>query len=65
MKAEFKWHVVTVPGHQLEDKLNEMTHDQYEIVQVERSDSDWTIIARRSVLNEPKGQVIGFTAQKE
>lgn len=65
MKTDVVWKVDTVPGHILEKKLNELAHDQCEIVTVERTGSVWTIITHRSTHEVSKGKVFGFTAQRE
>jgi hypothetical protein len=60
MKTDILWNVVTVPGHLLEKRLQKFTDELYEVVSVEFTGSQWTIIARSSTGNAPKGNAIGF-----
>jgi len=65
MKTDFVWKVFRVQGHLLEEKLNELTRDQYEVVTIAYTEGDWTVITRVSGHAHPKGKVIGFSAERE
>jgi hypothetical protein len=60
MKSDIRWSVVTVYGHELEIRLQQLTDDGFEIVSVDRTDTQWTIIAHTANRPETKGKTIGF-----
>jgi len=62
MHSEIQWHTVTVLGHQLEEKLQSLTNEGYEIVSVDKNGSRWMIVAHRSKKNFPAKKPIGFQA---
>lgn len=65
MASGVHWKVLTVPGHDLEARLQQLTDDDYEIVDIDRSGTHWTIIARISDLLAKKGNPIGFRASEK
>jgi len=65
MKSEGVWSVLTVPGHILEKKLNELAREKTEVVKIERTGSNWTVITHVAEQQTPKGKVFGFSAQRE
>jgi hypothetical protein len=65
MASDVRWKVVTVPGHDLEARLQQLTEEQYEIVNIDRSGTHWTIIARISDREVKMGNPIGFRASEK
>jgi phage repressor protein C with HTH and peptisase S24 domain len=62
MQSDVRWYTVTVLGHELEKKLQELTNDGYEIVSIEKTASKWLIIAHQTRKNRPSKNPIGFQA---
>jgi hypothetical protein len=65
MASDVRWKVLTVPGHDLEARLQQLTDDDYEIVDIDRSGTHWTIIARISDRQSKKGNPIGFRTSEQ
>ncbi|MCX7725767.1 MAG: hypothetical protein N2053_02835 [Chitinispirillaceae bacterium] len=62
MSSDSEWKVISVYGHQLEQTLNELSENKYEVVFVERVNKKWTIIAHLLTIGKRKTErVIGFT----
>jgi hypothetical protein len=62
MESEIQWHTERVFGHCLENRLQSLTSEGYEIVSVEKSKDKWLIIAHRSRKNLPSKKPFGFQA---
>lgn len=60
-QQKLEWKVVTISDTELEERLNSLTTENYEIFNVQYTGNDWTIIAR-TVLSESQGRRIGFGA---
>ncbi len=65
MSSDVKWKVIKVPGHDLENRLQQLTDDDYEIVSLDRRGTEWNIIARTSARQSKKGTPIGFRAPEK
>ena len=65
MASDMRWKVLTVPGHDLEARIQELTDEEYEIVDINRSGIHWTIIARHSDRMAKKDNPIGFQASEK
>lgn len=62
MESEIQWHTERVFGHCLENRLQSLTGERYEIVNVEKSKNKWLIIAHRNKKYLPSKKPIGFQA---
>jgi len=60
MRSSLRWKVVTVKGHDLESRLQELTDEGHEIFGVHPSAAGWTIIAHTTGDKAADGKSIGF-----
>lgn len=61
MSAKLTWKLLQVHGHELEQKLNELSESDYEIFSVQYAEGLWAIVARKST-NEISRTAMGFRA---
>lgn len=62
MASELEWKVISVYGHELEQTLNELSGNKYEVVFIERVGKKWTIIAHSLKIGKrDPDRVIGFS----